>query len=153
MEIDKNLTNMEMKRILTDVIDLFLKPHFLSLGLDASGLWLSTIEARGDTIWGQPYTAQLVYGRSPGTFAPIAPLKRWAQIKLGMSEKQALSIAFAISNKLKKEGSEIYKKGGTDLLAILSSPQVVGFINLHLKNFIELQIVIFMKQQFADNFK
>jgi len=143
----------EMERILNEVIDLFLKPHFLSLGLNASGNWLNRIEARESSIWGQEYTEQLVYGRRPGSFAPIAPLQQWAMIKLGLSPKQALGMAFAVSKKLEKEGSEIYKDGGTSLLTILSSPEVVGYINTQLKGFIELQIDLFIKQEFADNFK
>ena len=43
-------------------------------------------------------------GRKPGKYAPIAPLQRWARVKLGLSEKEAEGAAYAISKTIKKKG-------------------------------------------------
>ncbi len=72
--------------------------------------------------------------------------------KLGLDEKQALGAAFAISNKLKNEGSEYYKEGGTDLLEILYSQQVLDYIGKNAQDIvaeqIEIEIVDYMKSAF-----
>lgn len=43
-------------------------------------------------------------GRKPGKFVPIKPLVRWARVKLGLSGKEAVSAAFAISKSIQKKG-------------------------------------------------
>lgn len=147
------LNDDQIRRILEDVVDLFLIPHFLSLGMDASGEWRGALHVVGDRIRGRKYTEQLVYGRKPGTFAPIEPLKKWAMLKLGLDEKQALGAAFAISNKLKNEGSEYYKQGGTTLVEILRSPEVVGFISMNAQRFIREQVTIEIRGYLRSTFK
>lgn len=147
------LNDDQIRRILEDVVDLFLIPHFLSLGMDATGTWRAALHVQGDTIRGRKYTEQLVYGRRPGTYAPIEPLKRWAMAKLGLDEKQALGAAFAISNKLKNEGSEYWKQGGTTLVEILRSPEVVGFISMNAQRFIREQVTIEIRGYLRNTFK
>lgn len=145
--MDGLISDTEMEGIITDVINMFLIPHFISLGMNASGNWIQRIEARGSSIWGQKYTEQLVYGRGPGTFAPIAPLVEWAKIKLGLSGQQAVSAAYAINYTLKEEGSRYYREGGTDLLEILHSKPVIDFINTRVGNFIKQQIELDLIRQ------
>ena len=142
MEKNEVISDAEIKRILTNVIERFLIPKFYSLGLEASGNWRAQLEVRKSSIFGTKYTEQLVYGRQPGTFAPIQPLKEWAKIKLGLDERQALGAAFAISNTLKEKGSKIYQNGGTDLLEVLNSRQVLEYINTEIGNYISQQTVI-----------
>lgn len=44
-------------------------------------------------------------GRKPGSYAPITPLKMWAQKRLGLNdEREALSAAFGISRNIYKFG-------------------------------------------------
>lgn len=43
-------------------------------------------------------------GRRAGKHVPIAPLVRWARVKLGLSGKDARSAAFAISKTIKRKG-------------------------------------------------
>lgn len=147
------LTKEKIQSIIEEVVNKYLIPHFLEKGMDASGEWKKSVNVVDDTIRGRKYTEQLVYGRSPGTFAPIQPLKEWAMIKLGLEESQALSAAFAISNKLKQEGNEYYKQGGTDLIEILKSKEVIEYINTETKNFIEIQIDLELKRQIKEVFK
>lgn len=127
------ISENKVREIIQGVIDLYLIPKFMELGLNASGDWVKNLEARasGTTgeIWGLSYTEQLVNGRGPGTPPPVSALVRWAGFKLGYTGQQAISVAFAVRNKIAAEGTEIYKNGGTDLLEILNSPEVLNYIN------------------------
>src|SRR5690606_31720067 len=123
-----------MQWIVSDI----LIPHFMSLGLNASGEWVQNLNTRveGDVgiINGRKYTEQLVWGRKPGKRPPISALEKWAQVKLGLSGKQALGAAFAIANKIADVGTEIYKNNGTDLLEVLNKPENLRRINEYLGN-------------------
>lgn len=141
------LTEQEIETILQEVIDKFLIPKFDDLEMNASGEWKENIEVRGQSIWGRKYTEQLVYGRRPGTFAPIAPLKQWAMIKLGLNEQQATSAAFAISHSMKEKGTTWHQKGGSDLLEILQSQDVIDFINEKTGFYIKERIILEVNRQ------
>ena len=43
-------------------------------------------------------------------------LEEWAKVKLGKTGKEALNVAWAVAIKISKEGTEIYKDGGSDLI-------------------------------------
>jgi hypothetical protein len=43
-------------------------------------------------------------GRKKGKYVPIAPLVKWARVKLGLSGDEARGAAFAISKSIKKKG-------------------------------------------------
>lgn len=122
----------DIERVMRGVIERFLIPKFLSLGMNATGDWINALEARADEntgeIWGLDYTEYLVNGRPPSEKKPpIAPLVRWATAKLGVSGQQAVSVAFAVSNKIAKEGTSYYPSG-TDLLEVLESKEVSQYI-------------------------
>lgn len=123
----------KIEKITQEVVDNFLIPRFKELGLNASGDWIKSVEVRvnGTTgeIWALDYTYYLVNGRAAGTPPPLAPLIRWVGFKLGQSGDEAKSIAFAIRNKIAKEGTKIKKQGGTDLLEVLSSREVLDYVN------------------------
>lgn len=120
-----------MKEVFQEVVDNYLKPHFIELGMNASGDWLNSLEVRINgnraEIWGADYTEYLVNGRPPGGRPPIAPLIRWVGNKFGLSGREAVSAAYAISNKIAEQGTEYYPQG-TDLLEILNLPEVKSFI-------------------------
>lgn len=113
------------------VIDNVLIPKFIELGMNASGEWINSLEARvnGQTgeIWGRDYTYYLVNGRAPGNRPPIQPLIRWVGYKLGLSGVEATGAAFAIANKIAKEGTD-YFPDGTDLLEVLSSKETTQYV-------------------------
>lgn len=122
----------ELEAILQKVIDNFLIPRFNELGMNASGEWLANLEIEvGDDegkIRGRKYSEQLAKGRRPGKAPPIRQLERWVNAKLGISGTEALSMAFAIAKKIEKEGTTWYKKGGTDLIEVLSEPKTIQFM-------------------------
>lgn len=135
MKLDTDI----VKDIIQEVVKDFLIPKFIELGMNASGDWINALEVRmnGENaeIWGMDYTYFLVNGRSSGTKPPIAPLVRWVGYKFGYSGQQATSTAFAIANKIEKEGTNYYPEG-TDLLEVLESKEVVDFINSKLVGYI-----------------
>ena len=136
-----------MQWIVSDI----LIPHFMGLGLNASGEWVQNLNTRveGDQgiINGRKYTEQLVWGRKPGKRPPISALEKWVQVKLGLSEKQALGAAFAIANKIAQEGTEIYKNNGTDLLEVLNKPENIRRINEYLGSRLKTDAMLFIQRQ------
>lgn len=126
----------DIDSILQEVVDTILIPRFNELGMNATGNWIEQLEVRSEVdnnfglgvIRGEKYSEQLAYGRKPGAAPPIQPLIEWVQAKMGLSGQQAVSAAFAISKKIANEGTTWYQKGGTDLIEILSSKEVVDLI-------------------------
>lgn len=114
------------------------------LGMRATGEWAEGLEARthtnGGEIWGMPYTEQLVFGREPGKRPPIAPLEKWVSAKFGMSGRQATSMAFAVANKIAKEGTTWYQQGGSDLLEVLDDPSVVDTFYHEIGSYLTVQV-------------
>lgn len=150
--LDKN----EILETMQWVVDDILIPHFMQLGLDATGEWRESLNVRADdqvgVINGRKYTEQLVYGRMPGAMPPIAPLEKWAQVKLGLSESQARSAAFAIAKKIAKEGTNIYKDGGTDLLEILETPEVQKKITQRFQGLITAKVKLMLERDIKQAF-
>jgi hypothetical protein len=135
----------EIERIIRGVIDLFLIPKFRELGMPATGEWEDNIEARGNEIWGTPYTQQLVEGRPPGTMPPVESIQKWAAVKLGTSD---ISVAWAIATKIKNEGTTWYPEG-SDLLEVLSTQEVTEYIADQLGRIIVVRIQEEFTQAFA----
>ena len=145
----------EIIRIMQAVIDNYLKPKFIELGMNATGQWLNTLEARSvngnGEIWGQDYSYWLVNGRKPGTAPPISVLMPWVTAKFGIGGNEARSIAFAVAQKIKKEGTDYYPDG-TDLLTVLNSDEVKNYIYSQLGIAINVQINNILIKQINDNF-
>ena len=152
MATTEYITETDVERILRNVIDLFLIPRFNDLGMNATGEWRDNLEVRGNSIYGRKYTEQLVYGRAPGKFAPIAPLIKWVEVKLGLSGQQAVSVAYAVNHKIKNEGTNYFQQGGTTLLEILNEPQTLDYIADESSKIIKDNVLVNMNRQLA-NFK
>lgn len=149
----KYLSEKEQQDILDRVIDRFLIPKFRELGMSATGNWEEKVEARGNTIWGQEYTIWLVNGRKPGKFAPIQPLITWVEAKLGLYGQEAVSVAYAINHKIQREGTEYYKRGGTDLLEVLYSEEVIRFISEEAQQIYITQVQLDIQRTLKASFK
>lgn len=118
------LTDAQVEKVISIVIEKILFPKFKELGMDASGNWLNTTRADKNTIIGPAYTEQLAKGRAPGKRPPIDPIEKWVEQKLGLSGKQANSAAWAIATSMAKKGTTWHQKGGSDLLEVLESKEV-----------------------------
>lgn len=137
------------------VIDNFLNPKFIELGMNASGQWLNTLEPRvnqgNGEIWGMDYTYWLANGRKPGKRPPVSVLIPWVNAKFGIGGKEAVSIAWAVAKKIENEGTEYYPQG-TDLLEILHSPEVINYIYSQLQEGFTVEINKILIKQLHDNF-
>ena len=60
-----------------------------------------------EIVYQVPYADTIEFGRTPGTMPPVTPIANWVK-RHGMAktDTQAKSIAFAIANKIKKEGTQ-----------------------------------------------
>lgn len=142
-----------IRETLEEVVERFLKPKFMALGMNASGDWLRSLEVRTSLnrgeIWGMDYTEYLANGRRPGKRPPIAPLVRWVGFKFGKTGQEALNAAFAIANKIAKEGTEYYPEG-TDLLDVLKSKEVNDFIIKKIGEYLLSETQIRIKKMIKD---
>ena len=57
-------------------------------------------------VFNAEHASHVEYGIPVGTYVPITVLARWAGRKLGLSEKEALSAAYAIQTKIANEGTD-----------------------------------------------
>lgn len=124
-------TDQTILTAMQGVIDNFLIPKFIALGMNASGQWIESLEARvvdgRGEIWGRDYTYYLVNGRAGGSMPPITPLVSWVGHKFGLSGKQAQQAAWAVAKKIQREGTDYYPNG-TDLLEVLQSKEVTQYV-------------------------
>lgn len=145
-----------LTQTLQEVVDTFLIPKFLSLGMNASGSWINAlrVEVVNGTgyIKGKDYTYYLVNGRAGGNKPPITPLISWVQQKLGKSGTEGIGIAYAIQNKIAKEGTDYYPSG-TDLLEVLQSKEVTQFIYTRIGQNISGQIRSDIQRRLKNTFK
>lgn len=115
------------------------------LGMKASGKWIESLENRSKrlsgVLMGEPYTEQLVNGRKPGKFPPVAMIRQWIEDKgITPQDITVSSLAFLIARKIAKEGTQYYKQGGTDLVeAVITPARIQSIIDkvseFHINNF------------------
>lgn len=145
----------EIIRVMQGVIDNFLKPKFIELGMNASGQWLESLEAKAvngnGEIWGMDYTYWLSHGRKPGKKPPISALIPWVNAKFGIGGNEAKGIAFAVARKIELEGTNYYPEG-TDLLEVLHSSEVSQYVTEQLQTWFTVEISKVLKKQLDDNF-
>lgn len=144
------------------VIDNFLKPKFISLGMNASGQWLETLEPRVNNgngeIWGQDYTYWLNNGRGPNKDQSPEKLKAWAYyygINVIKPWASAKGIVFdnpiAVAYNIAKYGTKS-RPERIDFLDVLSSQEVISYIYSQLQKGFTVEINKILKKQIDDNF-
>ncbi len=128
------VTEQEMELILKDAIDALFIPHFMALGMNASGQWKNNVEARGNTIWGMDYTEYLANGRSPNSNQSPEALKAWVGwagstiIAQWVKDKGLNLNPYAVAQNIARKGTTWKQKGGSDLLEFLNSKPFLDFI-------------------------
>ena len=96
-ELKKNLI-LEMRRTGSIATGSLLNSLQMEVTKCADGNAVVSIAAND-------YITNIEEGRKPGKYAPISPLKEWIKAKgIATDDKKVTSIAFAINNKIKKEG-------------------------------------------------
>ena len=143
------LTETDITTVMQEVIDLYLIPKFNELNMNASGEWLESLEteSRQDTtgvIRGQDYSQYLARGRRPNQNQDPIALRNWAVyfgrtvIKDWADAKGITIPPIAIAYKIARDGTTWHEKGGSDLLEVLTSSEVIGHIE---KRFIDIATV------------
>jgi hypothetical protein len=141
------IPDAKFEEILTEVIRLYLIPKHKALGMETTGEWINSLETKGNVIRGRKYTEQLVYGRKPGNAPPITPLENWVKAKFGITGKEATSFAFAISKKIAKEGTTWHQRGGSDLLEVLETAEVLNYINKQIARYFQAEITLQIQRE------
>jgi len=110
------LNSLEVE--LYKLADDFISKHE-DLGMKATGDWIDSVEvvmdATGGKILANDYTEWLVQGRKPGGMPPVDAIEKWVKAKLGLSGKEANSVAWGVATKIRNEGTNYYPEG-TDLI-------------------------------------
>lgn len=144
------------------VIDLFLKPKFIELGMNASGKWLNSLEPRvlngvGE-IWGMDYTYWLNNGRGPNKDQSPEKLKAWAYwyginvIKpwataKGLVLDSPIGVAYSIAKKGTKN-----RPDRDDFMDVLQSKEVSDYIYSKIGAAINVELNKILIKQLNDNF-
>lgn len=124
----EQILNDEFQNLRKEIVD-----RYDALGLRASGEFERElqIDQRGLSIslYGASYTEQLVNGREPGRFPPIEAIEAWIGYKgIQAVDISVSSLAFLIARKIAREGTEIFKQGGTDLIDSIVTPERIQSI-------------------------
>ena len=113
--------------------------------MNATGNWLDSLETEArenvGVIRGQDYSEFLARGRANGNMPPVNALIPWVNAKLGLYGSEATSAAWGIAKKIAAEGTSWYQKGGSDLLEVLESDEVISFIQGEYKNLVRVEVV------------
>jgi hypothetical protein len=77
------------------------------------------VEAGGQSVWGMigtpaKYGESLEFGSRPH-FPPVAPIQHWVEKVLGISGKEAKSVAFLIARAISKRGTKARSMFGKSL--------------------------------------
>lgn len=144
----------EMRALLRD-----LEINYDKLGMRASGNWAEALELRvkssgfSGTILGEDYTNQLIDGRPPGKFPPIAVIEQWILDKGIRPIDDTIkisSLAFLIARKIANEGTRYFKQGGTDLVSAVITPARIQSIIDKVSNFSTFRFTSELENAFKD---
>lgn len=155
------LSNEDIVKIMQGVIDNFLKPKFISLGMNATGSWLESLEARANDgngeIWGNDYSEWLSKGRAPNKDKSPEAIRKFAVwagstfIKDWALAKGITIPPIAIAYKIARDGTNYYPTG-TDLLEVLESKEAIEYIYKEVGVGFNIQIEKQLKRIINDNF-
>lgn len=121
------LDDTVVESALNKAIEELYIPHFMSLGLNASGQWKENVEAKGHSIWGMDYTEFLAKGRGANHNQDPEARKKWvgwaveAWVKDWLRDKGLDLDPYAVAMNIAIKGTTIKEKGGTDILEFLQS--------------------------------
>lgn len=100
-----------------------------------------TIDGYRLKVQGNDYIYYLQYGRKPGGRPPIKAIRQWIDDKGITPEKGSKdSLAWAIAKKIEKEGTTIYKAGGSDLVSGIFNEALQQSIESDFANLIASEI-------------
>ncbi|WP_295676140.1 hypothetical protein [uncultured Empedobacter sp.] len=135
----------EVIRIGNDLVTTILVPMFTNKNIKNTGEFLESLEAQATSsselqIWGVDYSEFAVNGRKKGKQPPVSAIEKWVQQKFGYSGDKAKQVAFAITNKIKKEGTDRHQQMTSKLADILESQEVTQYITTEVMKIINKRI-------------
>ena len=141
------LNENDVIQVMNEVVEQFLIPKFNSYDMNATGEWLDTVEVEARNgnegiIRGRDYSEFLALGRKPGNRPPISMIQRWVEAKLGVQAPESLGVAFAVANKIASEGTTWHQQGGTELLEVLQSQEVIDYVTERFRGLAQVQVQI-----------
>lgn len=146
-----------------EVVDKFLIPHFLRKKMDASGEWRKNLEIivgnNTAEIWGRYYTYWLVHGRGRNhdqSDESIMKFAKWAGstfIKDWVENKGIAANPYAVAYKIARKGTKYKQQGGTDLIEILESKQVIDYINSQIGNYLRVEVELQIRRTAKEIFR
>jgi hypothetical protein len=102
----------------TTAATLRFRNEYIKRSFNTSGQSYDSIQQDNNKISGRLSIFTLIYGRKPGTFAPWGfgkdgrptELMKWVKEKIVNNDKEAKSVSFLVSRKLKERGNRIFEK-------------------------------------------
>lgn len=158
------LTSEDITAVIEGVVDNFLIPRFMELNMNASGEWVKSLEVeiRGTNeavIRGRDYTYFLTRGRGPNQNQDPAALRRWAVwagntfIKEWVQDKGLSANPIAVAMGIAKKGTTWKRKGGSDLLEVLTEPDTLRYIEERLRQIVQPRIVEELQRNAEDTLR
>lgn len=148
-----------VEQTITDVVNLFLIPRFMDLGMNATGNWRNSLEVKmvsdGAEIYAPKYTEQLVWGRRPNQDQSPEAIRRWAygmanfneEFKAWLRARGLENYGIQIAYKIAEQGTSWYRKGGSDLLEVLQSDEVIEFISERLGSYVFKEVTLDLERE------
>jgi len=135
----------EVIHIGNELVTNILIPIFDAKGVKNTGEFRESLETRSTSsnelqIWGVDYSEFAVNGRKSGKQPPVKQIEKWVQQRLGYSGDKALTVAFAITNKIKKEGTDRHQQMTDKLVDILNSQEVTQYITTEVMKIVNKRI-------------
>lgn len=135
----------EVIHIGNEVIKRFILPIIDRNNIKNTGEFRDSLEAQATSsniieIWGVDYSHYAVSGRGGGKQPPVRELQKWVQSKFGYGQDKAKQVAFAISAKIKKEGTDRHQQMTDKLVDILESQEVKNYITQEVMKIINKRI-------------
>ena len=160
----KFLTDEDVAAVLQGVIDGFLIPKFKELNMNASGKWIASLETerRGintGVIRGIDYTYWLVNGRNANKDQSPEALRKWAVwagntfIKDWVQAKGLTANPIAVAMSIAKKGTTWKRKGGSDLLEVLETPEVQRYVAERIRGIITPRVAEEMRRNITEAFR
>lgn len=157
-------TDEEVLSVMIDVIDKFLIPRYMELNMKASGRWQNTLGAdrtsnNSAVIKGEFYTEFLTRGRERNRDQSPEGLRRWAVwagstfIKDWVQAKGLSADPIAIAYSIAKNGTSWKRKGGSDLLEVLTEPATIQYVNQKLAVFARPRIAEQLRRNAREAFR
>mgnify|MGYP005994300079 CR=1 FL=1 len=151
------------------VVQRFLIPKFNELNMNASGEWLESLETEArenvGVIRGRDYSEWLAKGRGPNHDQSTEAIKAWvgwagSTFMADWVRAKGLSLnPYAVAMNIAKDsvengggGTRYYKQGGTDLLEVLESDEVVQFLQDEYRKIIAVQVKIEFERNLKEVF-